>query len=101
MTTKKLLKRYEETCMLLVSRFLTIYFSDEDDVDAYAVGGELDGVYEISDYYISFSDMVTCLKLNIPEETFFAWYDHSLECHAEGKTYANVENYYLMTKNTL
>jgi len=101
MTTKQLLKRYEETCMLLVSRFLTIYFSDEEDIDTYAVGGELDGIWEIRDYYISFSDMVTCLKLNIPEKTFFSWYDHSLECHAEGKTYANVENYYLMTKNTL
>lgn len=105
MTTKRLLTQYNGICTALVDRFITIYFCDEEtklqDIDFYAIGGEIDGVYEIADYYISFSDMVTSLRLNIPEKTFFAWYDHSLECHAEGKTYANLENYYLMTKSTL
>lgn len=105
MTTKRLLTQYNDICNKIVHYFILSYFCDEEtklqDIDMYAVGGELDGIWEISGYYISFSDMVTCLKFYIPEETFFAWYDHSLECHAEGKTYANVENYYLMTKNTL
>jgi len=61
----------------------------------------VDGMYHIQDYFISFADMVTCLRLRIPEKTFFAWYDHSLECAMEEKTYANLENYYLMTKDTL
>ena len=107
MTIETLLKKYYKYCTMIVDQFIYKYFCDHEIClkemkdYTYAIGGEVDGIYQVSDYYISFSDMVTCIKFSIPEKTFFAWYDHSLECHAEGRTYANLENYYLMTKETL
>lgn len=105
MKTEHVLKKYELACNSVLFKFLEKYFCDAEteleDIEADAVGGEIDGVYNIGDYFISFRDMYICLRMKIPEKTFFAWYDHSLEAAMEEKTYANLENYYLMTKNTL
>lgn len=106
MKTEHILKRYDLACNSVLFKFVEKYFCDDDveleDVDIHAIGGEIDGMYDINSYYcILLRDMVTCLRLKIPKIIFFAWYDHSLECAMKEKTYANLENYYLMTKNTL
>ena len=105
MKTEHVLKKYDLACNSVLFKFVEKYFCDDDiklkDVDIYFAGGKIDGIVGIFDYFISFSDMLTCLRMKIPEKTFFAWYDHSLECAMENKIYANLENYYLMTKNTL
>lgn len=105
MKTEHIIKKYDLACNSVLFKFVEKYFCDAetefDDIDIHAIGGQIDGVYGIADYFIGFDAMITCLRLRIPEKTFFAWYDHSLECAMEEKTYANLENYYLMTKNTL
>lgn len=105
MKIEQVVKKHELACGAVLRKFLEIYFCDAeteiDDIEVYPVGGEIGGVYHIGDYFVGFHDMLTCLRMKIPEKTFFAWYDHALECAMEEKAYANLENYYRMTKNTL
>lgn len=105
MKTEHILKKYDVACLAILNKFLENYFCDAeteiDDIEFDAVGGQRDGIYNIGDYFIGFGDMITCLRLRIPEKTFFAWYDHSLEAAMQDKTFAILENYSLMTKNTL
>lgn len=105
MKTEHVLKKYDLACNSVLFKFVEKYFCDAEteleDIEVDPVGGQIDGCYNIGDYYIGFDDMLTCLRMKIPEKTFFAWYDHALEAAMEDKTYANLENYYLMTKNTL
>lgn len=96
MGRQALVNSYERSILDLVKEFVKVYFEDDtwvdvDVIDA-AVGGEIDGVININDYYIGFKDMVYCIKNEVPEKEFFKWYDYNIEW-GDFKHYINLDSW--------
>lgn len=91
-----LVNNYERSVLDLVKEFVKVYFEDDtwtdtDVIDA-AVGGEIDGVLNINDYYIDFSVIVYCIKNEVSTKEFFKWYDYTIEW-SEFKHFINLDSW--------
>jgi len=80
MSKKQVVKQYETACENVRKTFTATYFHDcepEND-DYHWVTDTVGDVCLIFDYYVSMSDMVTALRLEVPEDVFFAWYEQAI-----------------------
>lgn len=97
---KNAVQNYENACEDIVKEFLSIYLVDleEDytleDIDWWWIADGVGEVMYVDDYFFGIHDMVTALRLDIPKEIFFAWYEKSIE---EEKS-INLSSYYRMQK---
>jgi hypothetical protein len=77
------LKQYSQGCEAVRESFIEKYFVEDginlEDVDYGWVLDEVGDVCMISDFFFSMSTMVIALRMDIPEDVLFAWYDYSLE----------------------
>lgn len=68
----------------ITSGWIEYYFqlSEEDikyGIDYDWVAGDVGGVFEFTDYWFSFSNVLDCYKYKISREQLFSWYDWCLE----------------------
>lgn len=81
---------YEHGCLSVVRSFLERYFDEEPEF--FWVGDKVGGVLNICDYWLDVENMVDALRLNVPVDTFFAWYDQWTDS-TEGQPRYNLEHY--------
>ena len=105
----KQLKNYDKACIEIAKEFWNKYFKeDEEDIfefnyphNVYAIGGQLDGIWQVNDYYFNIQDFVIALRYNATWDQLTEWYYGVIE---RGKT-QNLENYlkynWIETKETL
>ena len=69
-------------------------FSEKHSVTFdYFVGDKMGEVCVFSNYFIDFNDLRLDLDNNIPEETFFKWYDETLIRATNNKQVLNYETF--------
>ena len=78
---KNKIKEWEKLTNEITRKFLYDYFDDVDP-EYYYVADEIGGVFFYADYFLNFSDVITCYKLDISEEQFFNWYDWCMSNHS-------------------
>lgn len=61
----------------ITKQFLLDYFEDSEP-DYWWVADEIGGVFYYADFYLNFSDILTCYKLEITFEQLINWYDFCL-----------------------
>ena len=66
--------------------------SDLNDIDTYWIGWG--ATLSISDHYVSFETIKDIIKLEIPLDIYFDWYDYSLD-----NEYINIESYFKIRCN--
>jgi len=80
----KLLKKYDKACLEIAKEFWNKYFKeDEEDTFEsnykrdyiYPIGGQLDGIWQVNDYFFNLSDMVVALRHEATWEQLSEWYD--------------------------
>lgn len=64
----------------ITEQFIFQYFELEldEELEWFWIADEVGGVFEFSDYYFNFSDVLNCYKHNITKEQLFGWYEHNL-----------------------
>lgn len=67
----------ENLIIEITERFIYDYFDDDDPYYFY-VADEIGGVLNYGDYWLNFSDILTCYKLSITPEQLISWYDFCL-----------------------
>lgn len=95
---------YESCCLQILDAFLYKYFVDEDtnlgDIDYSWVGDKIGDVLNVGDYWLDMENMVDALRLNIPKEVFFAWYENYMEsAYTKGTPRFNLEHFNRLHKN--
>jgi len=95
---------YEAGCLQILDAFLHKYFVDEettlDDISCDWVRDKIGDVLNIGDYWLDMENMVDALRLNVPVDTFFAWYDQWMESeHKKGELRYNLEHYNRLQTN--
>lgn len=102
MTPEEAVNIYEGGCMYVVRTFLDKYFKNEarDIPEYFFVGDKIGDVLNIGDYWLDMENMVDALRLNVPVDTFFAWYDQWMESeHKKGELRYNLEHYNRLQTN--
>lgn len=72
------IKEWEKLTNEITIKFLYDYFDDVNP-EYYYIADEIGGVFNYADYFLNFSDVITCYKLDISEEQFFNWYDWCMD----------------------
>jgi len=77
----KLIKEWQTLTNKITEEWIREYFEfDEgEEVDFCWVANDIGGIFEVSDYYINFSDILACYKHKITKEQFHNWYSYCLE----------------------
>lgn len=85
---------YEAGCLYVLQCFLDKYFEEEDEYlqEYFFVGDKIGDVLNVSDYWLDMENMVDALRLNVPVDTFFAWYEQWINT-TEGVSRYNLEHY--------
>lgn len=89
--TRNGLKKYEKFCNEIVEDFIAKYL--EKDLDYYWIGDEVGDVIACGDYYFSFTDILTALRLEYPVEIFFQWNEESQELFEADKEIPTLQHY--------
>jgi hypothetical protein len=78
MGVKRDIEKWKNLTDKITSRFIKEYFELEegDYVDADWI--DIGGVFNFSDYWFSFSNILDCCELGVTKEQLFDWYDKSL-----------------------
>lgn len=94
MTPREAVNIYESGCMTVVRKFLEIYFQEEDEdlPEYFWVGDKIGDVLNIGDYWLDMENIVDALRLRVPVNTFFAWYDQWTNPSEKAPRY-NLEHY--------
>ena len=86
---KKELTKYENACNELTRTFIEKYICDKDyklnEVSWDWVGNTIGEVVCINDYFINMTDIAEAFRLKCSVETFWEWYDDSLETRQTGR----------------
>ena len=93
---KTKIKKWEKLTNEITEGWIEKYFEVdvfEEVIEVDWVGGEIGGVFLYGDYYVSFSDVLTCFNLNIEPTKFFQWYDNTLEQYSVGVNTMNLKNF--------
>ncbi len=69
----KQIKAYYKACQDIADKFNKVYFDGEADM--YAIGGELDGVWGVNDYFFDIQNMCQALELDFKWGDLMYWYD--------------------------
>lgn len=72
-TGNSVLSVYDHACRDIADMFNRKYF--EGQAEMYPIGGEVDGIWGVNDYFFSIQNMFQALELNLSENDLFAWYD--------------------------
>ena len=60
--------------------FIREYFEiSNEDININWVSDDIGGIFEFSDYFFSFTDILECYKHKITKEQLFLWYDYCLQ----------------------
>ena len=54
-------------------------WDENEEVQFYWVNDDVGGIFEVSNYYFNFSDVLDCYKHNVTKEDLFKWYDFYME----------------------
>ena len=71
------IKNWELITGKIVNTFFRDYF-DDNNPEYFWVSDDIGSILNYGDYWFSFSDILTCYKLNITEEQLINWYDFCL-----------------------
>lgn len=93
MTTLK--DRWNEVCEAYLSEFCKRHGFDREDADW--VGNDIGGLAQIGDYFVNMSEIKYDVDNQVPEKTFFLWYDYSMEVHEIESKWHELENYTTLT----
>lgn len=79
----KQIKKWERLTNQMTENWIKTYFQLEfedweNGLDYYWISDEVGGIFEFSDYFFSFSDVLDCYKHNVNREQLFNWYDYML-----------------------
>lgn len=91
---------YESSCSDVVHEFLTCYFVNVEEgytleeIEWYWVADEVGGIIFVDDYFCDMYTILTALRLEVPREIFFAWYDETVEKEKN----INLSSYYRMCR---
>lgn len=82
------IRLWEKSTNEIAEQWIIDYFelSEEEvasGIDYYWIGDEFAKVFEFADYYIDFSNVLDCYKLNVSKEQFFDWYNKTVESNLE------------------
>jgi len=87
----KTLKNYYQACFDLAEEFNKIYFNGV--ADKFAIGGELDGVWGINDYFFDIQQMAQAIEWELTEEELFDWYEQWVDVDEVDQGRMNIKNY--------
>jgi hypothetical protein len=88
----KFLKSWEDSTNNLAKYFSSRYFGKK--AEYYWISDEIGGVFVISDYFFSTSDMVDFIRYSYTKDKMFEYYDMSLKSAEKGKNPPiNIKNY--------
>lgn len=76
---KKEITTWENLTNKIVAGWIRKYFEIDDKEKIYFDWVEIGGVFSFADYWIDFSTVLECYRLNVRKEQFFSWYDETLE----------------------
>lgn len=64
----------------ITQEWIRKYFdiSLDEDLDYYWVSGDIGTVFEFSDYFFDFQNVLDCFKYNISKDNLFNWYEACL-----------------------
>ncbi len=75
---QKQIEQWNKLTDKITKQFLLDYFEDNDP-EYWWVANEIGGIFNYADFYLNFSDILTCYKLGISTEQLINWYDYCLE----------------------
>lgn len=94
----KKLKTYYEACFDLAEEFNKKYFEDEAGMNA--IGGELDGVWEVNDFFFDIQNMAQALEYEFTQDELFDWYYQWTDSD-ESKLRLNMKTYTNLVRSKL
>jgi hypothetical protein len=94
----KLLKIYYQSCRDIAQVFNKKYFDGEADM--YDIGGEVDGVWGVNDFYFDIQSMAQALQLKLTIDELMSWYDQWTDTD-ESKIKVNMKNWKYLVNQKL
>jgi hypothetical protein len=80
----KQIEEWQKLTNQITEKWIVEYFElDEEDIEdgiSYNwIGDSVGGIFEFSDMFIGFNDILDCYKHNISKEKFHLWYEYCIE----------------------
>lgn len=95
----KILKTYYQSCRDIAEEFNKKYFDGEADMNA--IGGELDGVWGVNDFFFDIQNMAQALEYKFSLDELMSWYYQWTDSD-ESKIRVNMKNWkYKANEHTL
>ncbi len=87
----KIKQQWNEACEAYLCEFCKRHDFDRDDADW--VGGDIGGLAQIGDYFVGMNEIRYDVDNQVPEKTFFLWYDYTMEIHEIQSLWHELEDY--------
>lgn len=91
MTTKQILKNYQQSIQDIADAFVKKYYGD-DISDQYWTD-EIGGIFCANDYYWGVDNMIDALRFKCSKKRLFEWYDLSQDARREGRYCQDLRSY--------
>lgn len=72
------IKAWEDLTNEITEDFIRYYFDISLNEEVYFDWVQIGEIFQFSDYWFSFADILECYRLNISKEQLFSWYDKTL-----------------------
>ena len=72
------IKAWEDITNEITEDFIRYYFDISLNEEVYFDWVTIGEVFQFSDYWFSFADILECYRLNVSKERLFEWYDKTL-----------------------
>lgn len=93
LTREELRLNYNEACNAYLMAFCEKHSFNYADAARSWVGGDVGGITECADYYVSMSDILTDIDLDAPEDEYVKYYDYCLRVHSIANGELKTPNY--------
>ena len=72
------IKDWKDLTNQITENFIREYFEIEKHEEVYFDWVTIGVIFNFSDYWFNFADILECYKLNVSKEQLFSWYDSTL-----------------------
>lgn len=94
-TRDGLRRQFESACNAYLKTFCEKHDYDYEEARRSWAAGDVGGIVDISEFYLSMTDIRTDIDMDAPDGEFVRWYDYCLRLHAIDSTIPtpNYENW--------
>ena len=78
MHIKNKIEEWKHLTSDITENWIREYFDWSEDEEVYFDWVTIGEVFQFSDYWFSFADILECYRLNVSKERLFEWYDKTL-----------------------